>query len=63
LIVLSVLYEAILVSLDTKLGLYMKESVSSVVEEVTLISSNENLGRYTLGPASAVGVDGETIQW
>src|ERR1700761_3154684 len=49
LMVLSVLYEAMLVPLDAKLGLYVKESVSakesvsgisSVAEAVILISSN-----------------------
>ena len=44
--VLSVLYEIILVSLDAKFGLYVKESAlgfQSAVEEVILISSNENI--------------------
>ena len=52
--VFLVLYDAMLVSLDAKLRLYIKEPVlgiSSVVEEVILevilISSNENFGSYT----------------
>ena len=67
--VLSVLYEAMLVPLDAKLGLYVKESVSakesvsgisSVAEAVILISSNENLSWFTREFASIAGVDRET---
>lgn len=63
--VFTVLYDAILVSLDAKLRLYIKEPVSgtsSVVEEVILVSSNENLGSYTRELASMVGRDRETAE-
>ena len=73
LIVLSVLYEAMLVPLDAMLGLYVRESVSvkesvsesgisSVVEAVILISSNENLCWFTRKFSSITRVDGETAQ-
>ena len=60
--VFSVLYDTMLVSLDVKLRLYIKEPVSgtsSVVEEVILevivISSNKFFGSYTRGLASMLG--------
>lgn len=63
--VLSVLYEGILVSLDAKLGLYVKESVSgvsSVGEMAILKSSMEKLdGVYMKESVSGISSVGEMM--